>query len=119
MKRSAMAILGLCLLAGVAHAEAEAKKFLQDYASAAAAQKQRMLDDLSHIELGMSWVNVLLAEDRQERPLYCPANTLHVTGEQLLGILKKEVEASPDEGSRPFGLALMLGLKKTFPCPPK
>jgi hypothetical protein len=119
MKRSALAVLGVCLLAGVAHAEAEAKKFLQDYASAAAAQKQRMLDDLSYIELGMSWVNVSLAEDRQERPLYCPANTLHVTGEQLLGILKKEVEASPDEGSRPFGLALMLGLKKAFPCPPK
>ncbi len=119
MKRLAAAIFGLCLLTGVAHAEAETNKFLRDYDAASAAQKQRMLDDLSHVELGMSWVNVSLAEDRQEQPLYCPANTLHMNGAQLLSILRKQVAGSPEEGSRPFGLTLMLGLRKAFPCPQK
>jgi len=117
--RLALAICIYCVFLGVAHAESDVNKFLRGYDAGTLAERHRMSDYLSSIELGMSWVNVLLAEDRKERPLYCPPNTLALTGEQLVDILRKELEGSPEEGSRPLGLVLMTALQKAFPCQTK
>jgi hypothetical protein len=114
--RLALTIFSWCMLSGIAHAETDVNKFLQDYDRGTAAEKRLMADSLARVESGMSWVNVYLAEDRKERPVYCPPNTLAPSNEELVGILRKEAEASPSEGSRPLGLVLMLALQKAFPC---
>lgn len=116
--RLALAMFSVCFLSGVAHAEPEANKFLRDYDTGTEVTKHLMLDGLSQIELGMSWANVFIAEDRKERPLYCPPNTLVLTGEQLVDVLRREMEKSPDEGSRPVGFVLLFALQKEFACQP-
>jgi hypothetical protein len=117
--RLALAICSYCLLLGVAHAESDVNKFLRDYDAGNVVERHRMSDYLSSIETGMSWVNVFLAEDRKERPLYCPPNTLALTGDELVDILRRALEGSPEEGSRPLGLVLMTALQKAFPCQSK
>jgi Rap1a immunity proteins len=114
--RLALAIFSYCLLLGAAHAEADVSTFLRGYDAASLAERHRMSDYLSGIEIGMSWVNVFLAEERKDRPLYCPPNTLAPTGEQLVDFLRTELKASPEEGSRPLGFVLMTALQKAFPC---
>jgi Ssp1 endopeptidase immunity protein Rap1a len=114
--RLALAICSYCLLLGAAHAESDVNTFLRGYDAATLAERHRMSDYLSSIEIGMSWVNVFIAEDRKEQPLYCPPNTLAPTGEQLVDFLRTELKVSPEEGSRPVGLVLMTALQKGFPC---
>jgi hypothetical protein len=114
--RLALTILSCCVLSAIARAEPDVNKFLQDYDRGPAGEKRLMADNLSRVESGMSWVNVYLAENRKEHPIYCPPNTLAPSGEELVGILRKEAEASPSEGSRPLGLVLMLALQKAYPC---
>jgi hypothetical protein len=117
--RLALAIWSYSLLLGVAHAESDVSTFLRNYDAGTLTEKHRLSDYLSSIETGMSWVNVYLAEDRKERPLYCPPNTLAPTGEQLVEVLRTELTGSPEEGNRPLGLVLMTALQKAFPCQSK
>ena len=117
--RLALAICGYCLLSGAAHAEPDANKFLRDYDAATAAEKRLMSEGLSRVELGMSWVNVFLTENRNERSVYCPPNTLALSGDQLVDVLRKEVKGTPEEASRPYGLVLLLALQKAYPCQSK
>ena len=117
--RLAFAICSYCLLSGVAYAESDANQFLRSFDAGTLAERHRMSENLSQIETGMSWINVFIAEDRKERPIYCPPNTLAPTGGQLVDVLRTEVRRVPEEGSRPLGLVLMLALQKAFPCEPK
>src|SRR5271169_2130168 len=98
--RLALAICSYWLLSGVAYAESDANQFLRNYDAETLAERRRMSDNLSQIESGMSWVNVFIAENRKERPIYCPPNTLAPTGEQLVDVLRREIKGSPEEGSR-------------------
>jgi len=117
--RLALAVWICCLLLGAAHAESDVSTFLRNYDAGTLTEKHRMSDYLSSIEIGMSWVNVYLAENRKERPLYCPPNTLAPTREQLVDVVRTELKGSPEEGSRPLGLVLMTALQKAFPCQSK
>ena len=117
--RLALVIFSYSLFLGVANAETDANKFLKDFDTGTIAARERLSDNLSLVESGMSWVNVYIAEERKERPLYCPPNTLAPTGEQLVDILRKEVEGSPEESDRAVGFVLMRGLQKAFPCQAK
>jgi len=117
--RLALAIFSYLLFLGTANAETDASKFLKDYDAGTIAARKRLADDLLLVETGMSWVNVDIAEERKERPLYCPPNTLAPTGERLVEILRKEIESSPEESDRPVGFVLMRGLQKAFPCQAK
>jgi hypothetical protein len=117
--RLSLAICILSFLSGVAQAESDTNNFLRDYDASPTAKKSLMSSGLSQLESGMSWANVFLVEGRKEQPIYCPPNTLTLTGDQLVSLLRRQLEKYPDEGSRPVGLVLMYGLQREFACQPQ
>ena len=51
---------------------------------------------------------------------YCPPQTVVLTGEQLIDILRREIKDEPWESTRlSFPAVLITALEKVFPCPDK
>jgi len=108
-------ILFLCLASyPAACVETDTAKFLKNFD--AAADKVRGLEYLSGFESGIGWANAALTQ-RHDRPLYCVPATLSLTPDQILQILRDELEKVPKLATSPVGMTLLYGLKETFPCP--
>jgi hypothetical protein len=102
---------------GVAKAEQTVNELLHDYDSSA-PNKQRFIEMLvSQTENGLSRANVYLRGERKQAPLYCTPDKLALTGAQVIDILRQEVKTSPDTGTVPFGLGVLIATVKVFPCP--
>lgn len=74
--------------------------------------------ELSGIQKGFIEANAFLAGTRKEPPMYCQPQTLSLTADQLVEMLKRGVKEEPaldDSGVAPALLAVM---QHTFPCPP-
>jgi hypothetical protein len=69
----------------------------------------------SMCESGLSWANVF-HERRGGPQIYCPPPKLVLTGNQLIDILKRQVQANPRYGTLAWQGVLMAGLQETFPC---
>jgi hypothetical protein len=54
--------------------------------------------------------------DASKVKLYCRPTDVTLTGTQAFDILSKEVEKDPSLGKKPWVLALLAALQKTFPC---
>ena len=71
---------------------------------------------ISMFEEGLSWANSHHAR-RGRPPIYCPSPNLVLTGNQLIDILRRYVEAEPRFATDfPWQLVLIQGLRETFPC---
>jgi hypothetical protein len=112
----AVLIFSLCLLSVPACAEPDAARFLRDYD--AAADKRPLLAYVNGIESGMGWINATLV-NQHDQPVYCSPRNLGLTADQLVDIIRKQVESTPSLATSPVGLTLLFGLKDDFPCPPK
>ena len=98
-----------------AGAEASAGEFLRLLRSESDA---RMLAQvrIGGIAQGLFWSNMYLRH--QGRPAhYCAPERMAMTDEQVIHILRRHVQANPQTGNFPLGIALMESLKETFPCP--
>ena len=112
-------ICGLCLLSTAAHAEVDTATILRHYDEADLATKKYIAEKIADIENGMSWANADLLS-RKQSPLYCPPQTMVLTGEQLIDILRREIKDEPWESTRlSFPAVLITALEKVFPCPTK
>jgi hypothetical protein len=106
-------IIGICLASVPAYAFAETAKFLKDYD--AAANKTPWLEYLSGFEDGFGWANAVLNQ-QHDRQIYCVPETLTLTADQVLQILRDEFKKAPNLAKSPVGLTIFYGLKETFPC---
>jgi len=112
-------VCGGCLLSTAVHAEMDAATFLKRYDEANPATQKYMETRIGDIENGMSWANAVLP-NRNQPLIFCPPDSLVLTGEQLVDILRREIKEEPLEGTLgAYPAALIIALEKVFPCHPK
>jgi hypothetical protein len=109
-------VLPSVVLPSAAHAEMSANELLAQYAQAGPDKKELLKIVVSSNENGMQWVNTFL-DNRGQQRVYCSPPTSALTGEQVLDIVAREIKNTPNLGNQPYGLAILVALRKAFPCP--
>lgn len=108
----ALSILALTLgTCWPAFAEFSSNIFLKNHKEADLEGKQ-LLEELARAtENGMAWVSAV-----EKRQVYCHPPNLVLTGSQIVDILRRESAEVPAIAEAPYGLGILLSLKRTFPC---
>ena len=68
------------------------------------------------VEDGMGWANIVLKKRKDTPPLYCVPDGFGLTGEQILEMLRKEVNENPSSAEESYGLVILETLERVFPC---
>jgi hypothetical protein len=108
-----IALVGLWIAAFAvpAHAEMSAKDLISDYR----AGNQLTAAFIHGIDDGIGWEESYQEQNGGMR-IYCQPGKLALTIEQDVDITSRYIAANPKAAEYPFGLALLLALKDTFPC---
>jgi hypothetical protein len=116
---AAFALAGAMLPPALARDEVSAGAFLKGYDDPSPKYRNgyHPNEGLRYFADALAEVNRLLAETRNERPLYCPFKDETIRGEQLADYLKLAVKKEPALARRPDGQALLYTLQKQYPCP--
>jgi hypothetical protein len=72
---------------------------------------------LMAIQSGFIVANKFLAETRKEPPMFCQPETLNLTADQLVDMLRRSVKEQPDTDQSDPASALLAIMQHTFPCP--
>jgi hypothetical protein len=67
---------------------------------------------------GLKWANADLIV-RKAPPIFCMPMQLSLTPPQTVEMLRQTIERDPRLGEMPFGMALLIAFKQTYPCPAK
>jgi hypothetical protein len=112
-----MQLIGYLLIfqASPARAEASASDFIRLLNSEGDASWVARVR-VGGIAQGFFWSNAFLTHQGLTSH-YCAPERMAMTDEQVIDILKRHVQASPQKGSLPVGLVLMDALKEILPCP--
>ena len=116
--RRAIAIsLSALVMTSMAYAvEGTAQEFLDKYEHADVTERQTLLILIEGLENGVSWANASSQAHGVAR-LYCPPGKIfYQQPEELIDMLRREVEARPDIGREPWQLVTIEALRKVFPC---
>jgi hypothetical protein len=105
------------LLCSSALAEGTASFLIRNYDTGTLELRQLLEMKVADIQNGISWTNIYLNTVRNEAEIYCPPAKVALTGGQIMDMLRRAIEEHPEIGSQPFGLAILIALKTTFPCP--
>jgi len=96
-------------------AEATTDQFLTEYQSASEDGRRYLDSFLKGLVAAYTWTNVSLAADGQ-RPMFC----LNESGGQQIAhptrILREAANNRPGIGVTPVGMALLVTLKRRWPC---
>ena len=105
-------LLLLCLLVVVepARAEMRAGELLAAYPT-----EERAKTYLDGLATGISWYAAAV-DARQHHRAHCPPDNLAITTDQYASILRRRVQAHPDELRDSAGYVLIKALAETFPC---
>ena len=96
--------------------EGTAQEFLDRYEHADVTERQTLLVLIKGLEEGVSWANASNQAHGVAR-LYCPPGKIfYQQPEELVDMLRRDVEARPDLGREPWQLATIEALRKVFPC---
>jgi hypothetical protein len=96
--------------------EGTAQEFLDRYEHADVTERQTLLVLIKGLEDGVSWANASNQAHGVAR-LHCPPGKIfYQQPEDLIDMLRREVEARPDIGREPWQLATIETLRKVFPC---
>ena len=108
----------LCLMSVAA--KADIADILRDYDHGTRAEQALAKAILRATEAGFSAANTELKDERRETPLYCAPERLNLTGEQLIDILRRWVDAkraqTPRIDTAPMPMGLLYALEDAFPC---
>jgi hypothetical protein len=107
---AALMIGGFAL--NTAHAEMEVSELLDEYDSATADDAAVIEKVVYATQNGIDWANAFQTTKRQQ-PLYCPPDHLLLSGHELLEMLRNDSSVASD----PYGMALLVVMQKTYPCP--
>jgi hypothetical protein len=106
------ALLCQIVFAAPARAEPSANELLRDYTASDLSGRQAFEETLRATENGMGWFSA-----RAKVKLYCqPKNSPVLTGSTIMDILQRQIAEVPSIGFQPYGLAVLLALKRAFPC---
>jgi hypothetical protein len=72
---------------------------------------------LMGIQSGFMEANRFLTETRKEAPMFCQPETLSLTADQLVDMLRRAVKEQPDIDQGDPASALLTIMQHTFPCP--
>ena len=117
LQRAILIPLSLFVMSSTASAvEGTAQEFLDKYEHADVTERQTLLLLIKGLENGVSWANASNQAHGVAR-LYCPPGRIfYQQPEELIDMLRREVEARPDIGREPWQLATIEALRKVFPC---
>ena len=116
MKPTLLLIFGLYLLSAPALAEeANAATFLAVYDAARPEDKAHLRNFVEALQNGVAWANAALKFQKQ-KPLYCEPEKLALTAEQVIDLIRKEVQARPSSGMFPWPAVMIRTLQNNFPC---
>jgi hypothetical protein len=115
---SILCLLSLCSPILAQAVQSDVNTLLNLYDNIASpGQRQKIVDAVSNTEQGMVIANSYLQAFRNEVPLYCSPPNLALTGEQLIDILRREVEQNQRlYKGKSWSLVLIFALQKIFPC---
>jgi len=89
------------------------------YNNATGNGRQDVQRHVETFEQGVSAANSYNnAEGRDDAVLYCVPTNILLKGDQLMDILRRQVEADPDLGTTVWQIALIEALREEFPCRP-
>jgi hypothetical protein len=95
---------------------ADLNGLLQDYQTTSDPLRKVLLENMvENIERGVSVANRALIANSQA-PLYCLPEKLHLTGPQILDMMRRMVQSTAPLGVLEPGLAVMIAVRDTFPC---
>ena len=114
-----LTVLAATMLAGAGQAEnlITAKEVLDHYGSGAANEKAMVAGILLQTEQGMEWMQTYFEIKRNQKRAFCPPEKPHLTGEQILDIMRREIGRAPQFASKPYEAVLLTSLQSVFPCP--
>jgi hypothetical protein len=117
LQRAILIPLSLFVMSSTASAvEGTAQEFFDKYEHADVTERQTLLLLIKGLENGVSWANASNQAHGVAR-LYCPPGRIfYQQPEELIDMLRREVEARPDIGREPWQLATIEALRKVFPC---
>lgn len=101
----------------LASSNALAAMTIELYESASINKEGKQLVEMYIVGLGEGffWANAAAGANGTPA-LYCPPQNLAMNGDNYISILKREIESGSHAKNSEVGLALLLGLQKTFPC---
>jgi len=117
LQRAILISLLAFVMSSTAYAvEGTTQEFLDRYGHADVTERQTLLVLIKGLEDGVSWANASNQAHGVAR-LYCPPGKIfYQQPEDLIDMLRREVEARPDIGREPWQLATIETLRKVFPC---
>jgi hypothetical protein len=121
LRRAILILLSVFLMTATAHAEAEAtaQEFLGKYEQADDTERQTILILIKGLAEGVAWADAS-NQARGVARLYCPPGRFFsLQPEQLMDILRRELEVRPAMGQEPWQRATIEALRNVFPCRPQ
>jgi hypothetical protein len=68
------------------------------------------------MQTGFLQANSFLKKNRKEAPLFCQPETLVLTADQLVDMLRRGVKEQPELNDSALSFALLTVMQHTFPC---
>jgi hypothetical protein len=111
-------LISLWFCSGPAQAETTTRTFLEQHAEASEDGRRVLIGFIHGLIAGYTWTNVTLKADGQ-RPLFCLTEQGGRELEKPVRLLKNAAGTDPVLLDSPVGMALLVNLKRRFPCRPK
>lgn len=115
-----LAVVLACSIPHIAKAElieGSAAELFQIYDRSEWETRKQIETLLAMTENGLKSANIYLATVRNEPALFCQPEKLQLAGRQLMNILRDGVRSNQALLQKPWGVALLVSLQSTFPCP--
>ncbi len=98
-------------------ADFDASTLLQQYDDAIGPETRVSLRNyLRDMQDGAAWLNSLLKADEKRTPVYCVPATKTFDGDELIEIVRREVDRNSASGKQRAGLVMFVGLRRLYPC---
>lgn len=78
--------------------------------------QSRAETEILGLQAGFTEANTYLRETRKEAPMFCQPESLNLTADQLIDMLRRGMNAQPDLDEDDLGTALLVVMQRTFPC---
>ncbi|WP_293646083.1 Rap1a/Tai family immunity protein [Sphingopyxis sp. RIFCSPHIGHO2_12_FULL_65_19] len=116
LTRATMLAAALLVLPSSAHAEATGREFLQNIDKGGESAEVYKLALFAY-STGIGWAHSAMTNDGAA-PAYCVPDTLSITADQVLSMVREAVKAQPELKELPAGLVVWAAYLYTFPCRP-
>jgi hypothetical protein len=108
-------LISLWFCSGPVQAETSTRTFLEQHKGASEDGRRVLIGFLHGLIAGYTWTNVTLKADGR-RPLFCLTEQGGRELENPVRLLKNAAGTDPALFESPVGMALLVNLKRRFPC---